>query len=472
MNLYEVEQQFLKANTKLEQIIEFIKNKSELFEAHQVEEYILQELLSVGKSLLSGYFTGVSQNNVGISVINSENKELKRHENKTREYFSVFGKIKVKRQIYWKKGEKRVVPLDYHCNLPEQSYSYFLQDIINDISVDNTFAQTQKKLKKLFNINIGERQIEELPSTTDAYCTSYLEQKEPPKSEIEGELQIMEFDGKGVPIIKKDAANIKSRQGKGEKRQKKKEALIGVSYTVDKRIRSAEEIVKHLIYPEQCSEKNEKEKSIKAQNVLRFGSLKMPKTDVVKLIENDAIKRNIDDKKEIVILLDGSLYQEKIVRASLTRIEKYTVVLDIIHVIEYLYEAAHALYSEKGKEVKKYVYELLLRILQGKVGGVIGGLKQTLKKRDLSENKVKTIEKVIRYLSNHKDNMQYNQYIKKGYPIATGVVESTCKQLVIGRMEGAGMKWSLDRAESMLFMRSISKSEQWEEFKYPLKKQW
>ncbi len=274
----------------------------------------------------------------------------------------------------------------------------------------------------------------------------------------------MEFDGKGVPIIKKDAAHIVSRQGKGEKRQKKKEALIATSYTVDKRIRSAEQIAKNLIYPEQQMKIVDEKKEIKAQNIIRFGSLKMPKSEVVQLIEQDAVKRNPELKKEIVMLIDGSPYQEKIVRSSLTKIQQFTVILDIIHVIQYLYEAAHAIYSENGKEVKEYVYKLLISILEGNTGRVIGGLKQTVTKQNLSTNKVKTLEKVIGYLSNHKSNMQYDKYISSGYPIATGIVESTCKQLVIGRMEGAGMKWSMDGAESMLLMRSISKSGLWSDF--------
>ncbi len=464
MNLFKTEQFFLESITKLQQIIEFIGMQSSELEAHKVEEHILAKLLSIGKSLLSGYFTGVSQNDVGDKVVNSDKVELKRHEKRTRKYFSIFGKIDIERQIYWLKGEQSVIPLDNHCNLPEQVYSYYLQDIINDFSVDVTFEKTQEKLKKLFNINIGDRQIEELPSTTDNYCASYFEQKEVPKKENEGELQVMEFDGKGIPLIKKDTAKIKSRKGKGEKNQKKKEALIGTSYTVDKRIRSAEEIAKNLIYPEANFNQNKKKEQIKAQNIIRFGSLKMPKSNVVQLIQKDANKRNPDNKKDVIVLLDGSLYQEKIVRDSLNEIPKYTVILDIIHVIEYLYDVAHAIYSENGKEIKDYVYSLLLKILQGKVGRVIGGLKQIITKRDLSQNKIKTLEKVVKYLENHKLNMQYDKYIEKGYPIATGIVESTCKQIVIGRMEGSGMKWSLDRAESMLHMRSISKSEQWEDF--------
>ncbi|MCP4156833.1 MAG: hypothetical protein GY757_54475 [bacterium] len=59
----------------------------------------------------------------------------------------------------------------------------------------------------------------------------------------------------------------------------------------------------------------------------------------------------------------------------------YVGVLDIIHVLEYLWVAGNAIYGEKDPKTEKWVYKNLLSILQGKVGRVIGGLKQTLKKR-------------------------------------------------------------------------------------------
>ena len=60
------------------------------------------------------------------------------------------------------------------------------------------------------------------------------------------------FDGKGVPVIKKEAAKIKARLGKGEKRQKKKEAMVGVDYTIDRNVRNPEEVAENLVYPEQA----------------------------------------------------------------------------------------------------------------------------------------------------------------------------------------------------------------------------
>ena len=110
-------------------------------------------------------------------------------------------------------------------------------------------------------------------------CESYnkfYDQKETPSTESEGEIQVMQFDGKGVPMIKKEAALLKSRQGKGEKKQKKKEAMVGVSYTIDKKERTPEEVAENLIYPEKIREKKDEgevEKAPKAKNIRRLASL-------------------------------------------------------------------------------------------------------------------------------------------------------------------------------------------------------
>ena len=58
--------------------------------------------------------------------------------------------------------------------------------------------------------------------------------------------------------VKKEVAKLKSRQGKGEKRQKKKEAMVGVSYTVEKNERTPEEVAENLIYPERSKKKRKR----------------------------------------------------------------------------------------------------------------------------------------------------------------------------------------------------------------------
>ncbi len=60
--------------------------------------------------------------------------------------------------------------------------------------------------------------------------------------------------------------------------------------------------------------------------------------------------------------------------------------------------------------------------------------------------------------------MQYDKYLKEGYPIGSGVVESTCGHTVKSRMSGTGRRWSIDGAESTLLLRSVYRSNDWKEF--------
>ena len=60
--------------------------------------------------------------------------------------------------------------------------------------------------------------------------------------------------------------------------------------------------------------------------------------------------------------------------------------------------------------------------------------------------------------------MAYDQYLAKGLPIASGIIESTCNSLINIRMEGAGMYWSVDGAEAILKLRGVYLDDLWNEF--------
>ena len=60
--------------------------------------------------------------------------------------------------------------------------------------------------------------------------------------------------------------------------------------------------------------------------------------------------------------------------------------------------------------------------------------------------------------------MRYDEYLKEGYPIATGVIEGACRHLVKDRMERSGMRWTLEGARSMLNVRAVFQSAYWEAF--------
>ena len=142
----------------------------------------------------------------------------------------------------------------------------------------------------------------------------------------------------------------------------------------------------------------------------------------------------------------------------------FVPILDIIHVTEYLWDAGHAFGGEKSPELPGWIYEKLVEILKGKINKVIKELKQKITQEDLKGKKRKQVQKAITYFENHKKWMKYDQYLKEGLPIASGVVESTCGHLIKDRMERSGCRWNIKGAEAILKLRSVKTSHDWDQY--------
>ncbi len=451
---------------ELQRLFEFVENNATEFKAYEMEKGIFKKILKIGLIAIQYYFSEKGTGDVGPEIKLDSDKILKKDSGlRPRDYFSIFGKLKVPRSSYRLEGYWAVMPLDAQADLPQRCYSYFLQELMDFISIRDSFDEAALSLKKFFGLDISSSRFEVISQDTHTSYDEFYEIKPVPAAESEGQIQVLSFDGKGVPIIKREAAKLKARLGKGEKRQKKKEALVGVSYSVDSKVRTAEEVARNLIYPKESEQKQNKAESVKvkAQNVRRLASLKRSKQEVVAEILRDACVRDSEHKRPWVVLMDGALSLWALVSKALGAIE-YVGILDIIHVIEYLWLAGNTLYGENNAKTTKWVYERLLAILQGRVGTVIGGLKQSIAKRKLTKRKIDSLNDVIRYFENHREWMKYDEYLCLGYPIGTGVVESSCGHTVKNRMEGTGRRWSIEGAEATLLLRSIYTSNDWEAY--------
>ncbi len=57
--------------------------------------------------------------------------------------------------------------------------------------------------------------------------------------------------------------------------------------------------------------------------------------------------------------------------------------------------------------------------------------------------------------------MDYAAYLKQGLPIASGIIEATCKTLVTQRMKCSGMRWGMSGGQAILSLRSLIQSDRW-----------
>ena len=107
-------------------------------------------------------------------------------------------------------------------------------------AVEHPFQESSAWFEQLFDLEVAESVLIEVAQEAPMDYESFYAQRPVPPETTEGALLVVSFDGKGVPMIKEEAVKLKAKLGTGEKRQKKKEALVGVSYTVDPRPRSPE----------------------------------------------------------------------------------------------------------------------------------------------------------------------------------------------------------------------------------------
>jgi hypothetical protein len=171
--------------------------------------------------------------------------------------------------------------------------------------------------------------------------------------------------------------------------------------------------------------------------------------------------RNSDRSKPIVCVMDGERALWEMLKAhQLNAI----CVLDIFHVLERIWDAAHCFCPEGSAAAKEFVTDRLRRILEGDVGRVIGGLKQMATKHRLRGSRKKQLFTAINYLQRNRRYMPYDECLAQGYPIGSGVVEGACRYLVKDRMELTGMRWRTDGAQAMLDLRSVFLNGDWDAF--------
>ena len=429
-------------------------------EAHLVEASIFKQLMQLGLLLLHLFFLNHQQGDYGKELQTAQGLAT-RDRPSERSYFSIFGKLKVKRYLYCV-GSNHFAPLDEFLNLPVRCYSYFLAERVNLLDIKDSYAETVDLLHRFFGLKLSVSAAETISQESAALYQTYYEEKPSPGDALElKDYTVASFDGKGVPMIKAEANKIKGRPGKGEKRQKKKEALVGVAYTTTAHVRTAEEVATNLVFPEASSSTSQ---AADCTEVIRYiASVERPKKEVMHDIKQE-IENQSFAETPLICVLDGAKCLWTYVEDIFKSIKNKVLILDIIHVLEYIWLMAHVKYEGNTAEAKQYVYDRLMLILQGKVASYILELQNELLRGEWKESHQKTFKKVITYLKNHKSYMRYHEYLAQGYPIGSGVVESACSHVVKNRMELPGARWSVSGAEAILQLRSVVKSQDWDAY--------
>ena len=196
---------------------------------------------------------------------------------------------------------------------------------------------------------------------------------------------VVSCDGPGVPLIKAAAVQLEATRGTGEKRQRKQEALVGVSDTVDPKPRAPDARAELLGESRggACASAagRTRDEAPRAQHVRRVASLVRTTPAVMQLIKADAERRDPQHRKPLVIRLDGALCLWRLAPRLFTPWKRVTCGRDIMPVVGDLWAAANAWFGEAAQAGQHWRPHQLPAMRRGRVGDVIGGLRQILTKQ-------------------------------------------------------------------------------------------
>jgi hypothetical protein len=465
---------YLPARKQLESIVTHLQSVPRMT-LNDLEQFLNDEGREILRRLIQGFLDERGPGAVDEPVIDAKDLEHTHRRLNTRSVTTTFGDVTVGRQGYGGRGLESLHPLDAELNLSEESYSHQMHREIADAAAQLSYDEVKATIQKQTGVRVPKRQLEECVRRAAQDFELFYQQRRVATSrefKASGQILVLTMDQKGVPMRKADLLGatrkaaekrnprLQHRRSKGEKPHTKRLSTVAAVYTIAPFVRTPEQIVGemgpvHEVLP----------KRPRPEDKRVWASVKEPLDEILIQTFDEATGRDPKLTKQWIALVDGDESQlNAMKRAAKEYGVSLVIILDIIHVLEYLWKAAFVFHHEGDPAAESWVKERLAKILRGESSWVAAGMRRSATLNELDAKQRAPVDDCADYLLKYAPYLGYDQYLAKGYPIATGVIEGACRYLVKDRMEITGARWSLQGAEDILRLRSLRASGDFEEY--------
>jgi hypothetical protein len=387
------------------------------------------------------------------------------------------GEVRVRRIAYRSgvKGAGSLFPRDAVLNLPPLGYSWALQRLAEMFCRSGSYEQAHEFVLAATGVSVGKRQLEQITIAAAADAERFYQDRDQGPAGAGEQEQgqglpplAISADGKGVAMLPEarrrrtrapdqKVRTFEKRAGTGEKKGCKRMAETGAVFDVavpDGPARTPEQVMRPD--PGRAGEDRPR-----AENRWYACDITAGRDVTIGKVFAEAGRRDPDHLRTWIALVDGDNYQLGLFQAAAAaRGITLAIVIDFIHVLEYLWKAAWCFHPPRDPAMEDWVTAQALDILHGRTAGVIARIARLAEDqppRPGSEH-AKIIRKTLSYLQNKQAFMDYPRALANGWPIATGVIEGACRHLVQDRMGITGARWGLAGAQAMLWLRAICAS--------------
>jgi hypothetical protein len=377
------------------------------------------------------------------------------------------GQVEVTRIAYRAPGVSNLHPGDARLALPQGRYSYPLCKAVVHESVTGALRQARDGLARMTGVRVGTQQLMQI--TVDAardVRDFYAQHRVPDPVVRDGapggrDLLVLSVDATGVNMIDSGLREATPTRDRGpqppsaqlacrERAGRTRMAVVTALYDAAPAVRGPADIM-----PAGAAERAARRRGPTAVNRELDASIVESTAPMVTRLFDRAQQRDPQHRRRWVVLVDGNNHQIDRVHAEAhARRVEVDIIVDLIHVIEYVWKAAEDLHPVQPARAA-FVARTARDLLEGHAGRVILDLTGHHDNQTRAGAPAAGLKRCIDYLTAKQPYLDYHIALSHGWPIATGVIEGSCRYLVKDRLAITGARWSLPGAEAVLLLRAV-----------------
>jgi hypothetical protein len=355
---------------------------------------------------------------------------------------TLFGTVQVIRCAWRRPGAGNLYPADAALSLPAPRHSHTLARLAALEAARGSFEAAHAAITGRCGPVIGKRQIEQAVVNAARDITAFYAARIPEPCTA-STLLVISADAKGIVMrpgaLRAATARAAARQGKmrtrltaGEKPNRKRMATLACVYDAEPAPRRPHDVIAPPGGRRGCRKPRP---GPKARAKWLAGSVEHDPAEVIAAAFDQAEARDPGHRRRWVVLVDGAGHQLDLIRAEAARRGvTIHILIDLIHVLEYIWKAAWSLHAAGDPAAEDWVAVKALAVLTGNSAQAAAGITAEAGAAGLTASQRHGADTCVHYLTSKHEFLHYDQALAAGWPIATGVIEGACRHLIGDRL--------------------------------------
>ena len=374
---------------------------------------------------------------------------------------------------------QNLCPADAVLNLPSGRHSAGLARLAAVEAARGSFADARAAIERASGVRLGKRQVEGLARAAAVDTEAFYAARRPhastgPGVGLAGRRQ-GHRDAPGQPATRHRGAR-RAGVGEaghpalpGEKHGRKRMAEIVAVYDLEPAPRTVADIIPTRRNSPQDKSSQQDKPARRPGPVVTGKWLAANLTDdipaVIAAMFDEAERRDPAHERTWVALVDGNRQQIDTIRDQATaRGVTVTIVIDFVHVLEYLWKAAWTFFYPGDRDAETWVADRARTILTGRAVDAAATIRHQADDAGFRGSERAGADEAAAYLTRKAPYLDYATALASGWQIATGIIEGAARLLIKDRMDITGARWSTPGAQAVLRLRAVIANGDFDEY--------